>query len=576
MLLETPSRPPATTAATFTPPRWAVWTGILALFFTAVAPTLSWLEFSGGLENLNIATALELRRDHPGNWLVPTLEGEIRVKKPPLAAWLTAAAIRPATVAEMSSPDPAVRDDAARRLAFETRWPSLLAACLMLVGIYELGRAVADPPTGLLAALAGGTMLMFLRFGRSATIDVSLGLWVTLANVALAHAILHDRRWLGCVGAGLALGLAFLAKGPVGLVQSLVPALAYASVRWWREGRGAVEWRRWLAPALVGLLLMLAVALPWYVYVIRHVPGGYHVWLTEAIEERGEKPSRLFEYLSFLPFILPWTVSFIGGVISARRGMVLAAFLAIAPLVLLTLYKDRKERYMYPATAAAAVVAAGGVLAVARKREPWNALDRAFVAQHWGILVAAGVVFPAVAATTWTPWFLTIDGQPWLPRAWGAGLTVAMGTAIAAAMLARRNWVVSMTAATVVVMLTVHAAAIHGYARTEAGLSPMRPLAQAIWRAAPDAQMYNAHPKGKRASVDLSIYLNRVTELVTMDELARLQPGPRPKVVVMLQDNGGTPPTPPAGWTYLDRVPRDKDFWWAFVLPASVSRASSP
>jgi 4-amino-4-deoxy-L-arabinose transferase-like glycosyltransferase len=569
MLLETHPTPARTAAAvqSFIPPRPVVWMGLVALFFAAVAPTLSWLEFSGGLENLNIATALELRRDHPDNWLIPTLEGEIRVKKPPLTAWITAAAIRPATVTDLSSPDAAVRDAAAARLAFEARWPSLLAACLMLVGIYELGRAIADAQTGLLAALAGGTMLMFLRFGRSATIDVNLGLWVTLANVALAHAILHDRRWLGCIGAGLALGLAFLAKGPVGFVQSLVPALAFAIVRWWRDGRGTIEWRRWIAPATAGLLLMLALALPWYVYVIRHVPGGYRVWLTEATEERGEKPSRIFEYLSFLPFVLPWTVSFIAGLISARRGMVLAAFLAVLPLVLLTLYKDRKERYMYPVTAAGAVVAAGGLLTVARKREAWNALDRAFIAQHWAILVAAGVVFPAVAATTWTRWFLTIDGQPWLGRAWGAGLTVAMGAVIAAAMLARRNWVAGLTAATVVVMLTVHAAAIHGYARTDAGLSPMRPLAQAIWRAAPDAQMYNAHPRGKRASVDLSIYMNRPTELVTMDELAKLQPGPRPKVVVMLQDNGGPAPVPPAGWTYLDRVPRDKDFWWAFVLP---------
>jgi len=55
-------------------PRALIWVGIVALFFAAVAPTLSWLEFSGGMENLNIATALELRRDHPDNWLIPTLE----------------------------------------------------------------------------------------------------------------------------------------------------------------------------------------------------------------------------------------------------------------------------------------------------------------------------------------------------------------------------------------------------------------------------------------------------------------------------------------------------------------------
>lgn len=572
MPLEMETTPPRAPQATRTlaPPRWLIWIALPAIFFAAVAPTLSWLEFSGGLENLNIATALELRRDHPGNWLIPTLEGEIRVKKPPLTAWITAAAIRPATVAALSDPDPTVRSAAARSLAFEARWPSLLIACLMLVGIYELGRAVADPQTGLLAALVGGTMLMFLRFGRSAIIDVNLGLWVTCANVALAHALLHDRRWPSCTLAGVALGLAFLAKGPVGWAQSLVPALAFAGFRAVRQVRAGkpLAWRRWFGPGAVGLLLMLAVALPWYAYVLTHVPGGRKIWLNEAVAERGEKPSRIFEYLSFLPFILPWTLAFIAGVVSARRGMVLAVVLAILPLLLLTFYKDRKERYMYPVTAAGAVIAAGGFLALARKREPWTGLDRAFVAQHWAILVAAGVVFPALAATTWTRWFLTVDGQPWLTRAWGAGLTVAMGAVIAAAMLVRRHWLAAMAAATVVVTLTVHAAAMPGYARTANGLSPMRPLADAIWRTFPDAQMYNAHPKGKRASVDLSIYMNRITDLVTMDELARLHPGPRPKVVVMLQDNGEPPPEPPPGWHLIHHVPRDKDFWWAFALPA--------
>ena len=75
----------------------------------------------------------------------------------------------------------------------------------------------------------------------------------------------------------------------------------------------------------------------------------------------------------------------------------------------------------------------------------------------------------------------------------------------------------------------------------------MRPLAEAIWRTAPDAEMYNAHPRGKRASVDLSIYLNRVTAGLLRYDLVRLRPGRRTKVVVMLQDKG-TPPTPPPGW----------------------------
>ena len=549
-------------------PRALVWGGIVVLFFAAIAPTFTWLEFSGGMENLNIATALELRRDHPGKWLIPTLEGEPRVKKPPLTAWLTAAAIRPQTVAAMSSRDASVRRAAADRLAWETRWPSLLAACLMLLAVYELGRVVADPSTGLVAALIAGTTVMFLKFSRSAMIDVHLGLWVTVANVFLAHAILKGRRWRGCLGAGVALGLAFMLKGPVAWVQTLAPVVIYAIVRHFRSqpeerGRGLP----WVMPILAATLMMLAVALPWYFYVLHMMPGGQKIWEQEIVVERGEKPSSVLGYLAFLPYLLPWTICFIGGIINARRGMVLAVCLALLPLLLMSFYKDRKERYMFPMTGAVAVVAAGGVITLSRKRESWTGLDRAAVAQHWVLLVIIGVVFPAAAALDRFPELQTVFHTPWLPRAWGAGLTIGLAVVIAGGMLLRRRWVAGLVGATVIVMLVAQAAVMHGYAQTRPGRSDMRPLAEAIWEQYPEALMFNAHPEGKRASVDLSIYLNRVTTWISAEDLNRLDPGTRPKVVVMLQEQKDPAPKPPAGWTFVEKVRRDKDWWWAFVLP---------
>src|SRR5258706_3823024 len=50
------------------------------LFFCATAPTLRWVEFSGGAENIVVATAMEMRRS--GERLVPTLAGEKRRGKP--------------------------------------------------------------------------------------------------------------------------------------------------------------------------------------------------------------------------------------------------------------------------------------------------------------------------------------------------------------------------------------------------------------------------------------------------------------------------------------------------------------
>src|SRR4051812_22738388 len=64
-----------------------------ALLLVTLLPTLAETEFSRTLENLNVATALEARRD--GHWLQPTLEGIPRTAKPPLLAWITAASMSP-------------------------------------------------------------------------------------------------------------------------------------------------------------------------------------------------------------------------------------------------------------------------------------------------------------------------------------------------------------------------------------------------------------------------------------------------------------------------------------------------
>src|SRR4051794_41078202 len=211
--------------------------GIAALVFAAVAPTLSWLEFSSGSENLVVETVLEMRRGGP--WLVPTLEKLPRTQKPPLPAWLTAAAARPGTGAALADRDPVGRATAYTRLAWEVRWPALLCSCLTLLAVYELGRVIGDARLGLTAAAVCGTTALFLRFGRYATTDVQLALWVNVANVGLAWAVLRGRWWAGSLLAGAALGLAFMSKGPVCLVQTVLLVAGFAIWRRWAEKKGA-------------------------------------------------------------------------------------------------------------------------------------------------------------------------------------------------------------------------------------------------------------------------------------------------------------------------------------------------
>src|SRR4051812_33066382 len=212
---------------------------------------------------------MEMRRGGP--WLVPTLQGEPRIAKPPLAAWITAAAIRPQTIRNIETLDRNRREFGFLFLAIQSRWPALVSACLLIVGVFELGRAIRDSSFGFTSAVICATTYFVLRFARYTTTDIQLALWVTWGNVFLARAVLHGKWWSGCIGAGLALGLAMLSKGPVALVQSLLPIALYAifSRRLAPIRTRAAGTPRGALPAIVtGTIIFLALGLWWYVVVL--------------------------------------------------------------------------------------------------------------------------------------------------------------------------------------------------------------------------------------------------------------------------------------------------------------------
>jgi 4-amino-4-deoxy-L-arabinose transferase-like glycosyltransferase len=543
--------------------------------FAAIAPTLSWLEFSGSMENLNVATALEIRRS--GRWLIPMLEGEPRIAKPPLAAWITAAAIPDALVRGLSSRDPQIRAMNYRRLAFAVRASALLCACLTLLAAYELGRTLDGVRAGLIAAAVLASNYAFLRFGRQSNTDVQLLLWVTLTNVLLAKALLEGRRWLGFIGAGAALGLAIMSKGPVALIETIVPFGAYAL--WRGRSSDSAQRRPLLMPMTLGCLAAVAVALPWFIYV----QARYDVWSRWRIEvtrigATGNSSSNPLMYLIIVPMLLPWIVPFVLGLIEAaieawtqrgrrhraRRdnGWVLALMLIVVPLVLMSFFHDRKDRYVLPMIPAAAVVTGA---ALARHAWVWRREDRWIVIAHWIVLGIVAVGLPLAGFA----FLRTADGAPWYTASAATGAACAALILLLIAIRAGRGALPPMIVTTVLLMLGAAALFTAGYRNTRQGRSEMRPLAEAVVSAYPDAEVYNARDDGRRISTDLAIYLNRST--LRVSDWRALKPGARTKVVILQQPAVGPAPapSPPPGWIYLAKVPRDREWYYAFALPAA-------
>ena len=507
-----------------------------------------------------------------------------------------------ATVERLSAFDPAERAAGYFALRWEIRWTALLAACLSLLLVYDLGATLGGPRLGWLSlAVCAGTPLL-LRYCRSATTDVWLMLWVLAANAALARALFDPRRVVGwCAAAGVALGLAVLTKGPVSLVQSALPVLAFV---WWREWRGGRVGRtlelvpgaaavgptdlvvagrpRFVDPGevpptrrigvavTVGLGLMLLVALPWFAYVLARQPGVWSTWASEVtrVGARGRGYGNPLAYLVGLPLMGVWLVFYAAGLVMTGtdlwrrpwRRAGLAPLLAVLPVVVMSMFRDRPDRYLLPMVGPAAVVVAVGLRAHLRtwRRWRWPRADKFVVTLHFAALAVGAVGLPIAAATV----LRTPAGAPWYPPATAAVVGVLLAMMWGLTLWLHRQWPGGLVTGTTMIALGLAAAFMWGYRTSRQGAAELRPLAEAIREVYPDAKLVYVEQSGQRAPPDLAIYANRIVQNVA--DPAAVPGNGRPVVWVIRQEPGETVPDP-AGWRLVASAPRDAQTWWAFV-----------
>jgi 4-amino-4-deoxy-L-arabinose transferase-like glycosyltransferase len=183
-------------------------------------------------------------------WILPTMNGEPRLQKPPLAYWLPQAF-------------------AILRGSFDetTLWlPFGLAAIACLFFTYGIGALLGGWRLGLLAACLLVMMPIFQKAGTTASADILLGL--AAAGAWFFH--LRARRGARAGWERLAfyacLGCGALAKGPVILVFTLLPILVEAAVT---RSRAPLRPLR----SLPGIGLFLLLSLAWPILVSLRLPG---------------------------------------------------------------------------------------------------------------------------------------------------------------------------------------------------------------------------------------------------------------------------------------------------------------
>lgn len=536
---------------------WAM--AICVTFFVAVAPTLSWLEFSGGSENLNVATVLEMHRGGP--WLVPTLKDKPRLAKPPLTAWTSAAFVSPATVRLLDSTDARVRDEAYRQLAWEIRWPALVLCCITLLGVFEMTRVLVGArggaEAGLVAMVFFAGALMTLRFGRAATTDVQLMTWVTWAIVGLLHAVVRGRWWTGCAVAGVCLGLAFMAKGPVAFVQAVAPVVV-ARVMLMGTGLPRVK----VLPAVMCVILTAAIGLPWYMLQFhQHGWAVMELWKVEVTREGATDLARdpVWSYLSFFLLMLPWAPLLVMGLVAGvgawqkksgeMRSLVMLGCLVLVPLVIMTCFKDKNERYTLPVTAAACALMAAVTLPVLRGAAGgWRkvVVDVTF-ALPVGVAIVLAVCGALGGEVGRVLTLLRADGQPWhSPLVAVLAATAALAVTLLGHTM-RGDTVLARPLAGFVAMLIAGALFVHGYSRDERGVAEFRTTAFHLRDTYGARPLYSMQNPADRIFHDLNIYLNRVVrEVKTIEEV------PADALLLQIRRTSANAFVPPPGWEMLE------------------------
>ena len=275
-----------------------------------------------------------------GDLIVPTFNEALRTDKPILVYWLMLTSYKLFGISE-----------------FSARFASSLLSVGTVLLTYHLGRKLYSAQVGLLSSCILCTCLLFTAVGRAATPDATLIFFVTLTFASYVWMIAYQRKgnfsgelsgdesnetltdlsdsdeieapanadasssvesenaspgkqtdvlvpreWKFAVPIFAAMGLAVLAKGPVGVVLPGVILILFLLISWRERDleNGLLTpptgpwWRRWWGIAvqtlrphqivqtlkglhfLIGLGIVLAIAVPWYAAVGYQTNG---LWL---------------------------------------------------------------------------------------------------------------------------------------------------------------------------------------------------------------------------------------------------------------------------------------------------------
>ena len=312
----------------------------LILGFICLATFVAHLETvdPGLMEARNFVTAREMVE--LGNWLIPSMDGQVRVAKPPLPTWLTALSRIAA-----GNPDS----------MFAMRIPAALSAILMILSFFGLclelndrNYAVAFLSAGILA-----TNVLVIQMARTNSWDIFSQSFMVAALLFFVRGVTRKQSaGVHFLAFGVAMGLSVLSKGPAAFYAPLFP---FGAAYLWTYGFQRVWRTRGLIAGAIVVCALIGLLWPLPVY-LKYPEIARTVYESEVRARMTLHGNPWYYYLNF-PYIAGvWIVLFAAAFALPymRRRLAdlsvyrLGFIWLIGTVVLLSVLPEKKERYLIP------------------------------------------------------------------------------------------------------------------------------------------------------------------------------------------------------------------------------------
>jgi 4-amino-4-deoxy-L-arabinose transferase-like glycosyltransferase len=325
---------------------------------------------------------------HNGEWIVPTVNGDLYTDKPMLYFWLVLLASKVAgTVNEWT-----------------VRLPAALGGIGTVLATYFMGRDFFSARIGFFGAVILATCMRMIWEARWAHIDALFCFFFALSIYFVGRSLLRKGNPNEILAAYVFMALAVLAKGFIGVVLPALLFIAFVLARrdWSMIGAAKLH---------LGIPIFFCIALPWFFLVNQATDGK---WLADFVYIHhfqrytaglGHRQPYYYYFMTLPVDFLPWTIFALAGFFTQRGWRRVWAepipqfFLLWFAVVFFffSLSDTKRDLYLMPLLPPLALFVGYYFDALAGGGLPQDRIYRWTGAGYFALVAATGLATPAVA-----------------------------------------------------------------------------------------------------------------------------------------------------------------------------------